>query len=557
MADNFNLSGLDLVDNPAQDSLDLSGLLPIGEENGSPPTAPNIQDAGHTPRMLAGDLLRAPVSGTLGIVDAAARLPTWAYNTLRPDSLPAVDYPPSLNGAVQGKLDNYLPTPQNPQEQNLSAGMRNAMFGVPGVIGGMVANGIQQQPIGQENINIAGRDLGVSPNDIASNAAGLISAGALSPKPLVMGNVADSEAGRLAKINMEHNIPVYPTDVLPPTSAIGGFLNFMNATPLSGKEGRGAEQSAALGRGATGAIGEDSPVITPPVMNMAYNRISKTYEDFGNNNDVTPQAGTDIINKIGQLQNGPWATLGEDVQKRLQAQIDNNFVPKFNNNYSIDGSNWHKLQSGLGADARSTTDPEYSNALYDMQQIVRGGMRQSLPPAQMAPFDAANAQYRAMLALEKSAKAGLGTGQVSPSALLSGVSKIYPDTIYNDPSTLPQLAQSSQLLKQAQASSDKFNLNLHRQPFEAGQIAALAATPIGAVLNRTMNTALTPLDFSNPYGAGFGRTLQGLATSNSSNDEDIPHITIHPHAHGGFISNTLNGYSQDQINSEIARRGLK
>lgn len=549
MVDNFDLTGLQSMDNASP--FDLSGLSPVGAQgasDGSSSANSDVQDAWHTPRMLAGDLLRAPSSGALGIVDATARLPPWIYNTFRPSSTSPVDYPPSLNSAFQGKLDKYLPTPQTPQEQVLSAGMRNAMFGVPGAIGGMASQAIQQQPIGQQNINIAGRDMGVSPNDIASTGVGLLSSGALSPKPLVMGDVADSEQGRLAQINMAHNIPVYPTDVVSPSSVTGSFLNFMNSTPLSGKEGRGAEQSAALGQAATGAMGENSPVITPPVMNAAYTRLQKTYQDFGKNNDVNPQGGTDIINKIDSLQNGPWATLGDDVQKRLQTQIDNNLLPKLNNDYSMDGEDWHSLQTGLGADARKASDPEYSNALYDMQQVVRGGMRQSIPPEQMAAFDAANAQYRAMLALEKSTKAGMGTGQVSPSALLAGSSKIYPDTIYNDSNTIPQLAQSSQLLKQAQSNSDKFTLGLHRQPFEAGQIAAFAATPFGAVLNRTMNTQLTPLDFTHPYIGGIGRGVLGSAIANSDDQN---------HAKGGFISNALgHGFSKNQINAEIKRRGL-
>lgn len=483
----------------------------------------------HTAAMLGGDLLRSPVNAALGIVDTTARLPAWAYNTFRPDGSSPVAYPPSLNQGVQGILDKYLPVPQTSEEQVLSSGMRNAAFGPAGVIGGAAANVIQQQPVGQDNIDIAGRDIGVSPNDIASNAAGMLASGALSPKPLFMGDVAKSEAGRLAQINMKNDIPVYPTDVLPQSSAWGSILNFMNSSPLSGASQRGAEQSAALGHAVTGAMGEDSPVITPTVMNAAYKRLSNQYEDFGKNNDVSPQAGSDFLNKLDQLQKGPWSTLGADVQKRLQAQIDNNVLPKLNNNYSIDGEDWHTMQTGFGSDARRASDPEYSSALYDMQQASRGAMRQSIPTNDMAQFDATNAQYRAMLALEKATKQGMGSGDVSPSALLAGSSKLYPDTIYDDPNTIPQLAQSSQLLKQAQANSDKFNLNLHRQPLEAGQIASMAATPLNAVLNRTMNTRLTPYDFSAPWSAALGRGAKGMVIANPQQQ----------HAKGGLITDKI------------------
>lgn len=463
----------------------------------------------HTPAMLAGDLVRSVPSAAAGIVDATDRVVPWAYNTFRPSSMPPVDYPPSINQAIQGQLDKVLPSPQNPMEQNLSAGMRNAMFGPAGVVGGFAANAIQQQPFGQNNISVGGRDIGISPNDIAATTAGLVSQGALSPKPLMMDNIKNSEAGRLAEVNMENNIPVYPTDVAQ-RGPLSGLLQFLNSTPLSGKEGRGAEQQSALNSAVVKPMGAKGDVLSPKVMESNADRLGHAYQDFAKNNDVTPQAGSNMLSSIGRAQND-WGGFSSDNARRLNWFVDNKILPRMNSNMSMDGTSWHKVFKDAGDQLRNTDDPELASGFKSIREAASNAMGQSVSPDQWGKFQQLNSQYRAMLALESATKQGLGTGNATPQALLTGVSKIYPDTIYNDPNTLPQLAQGAQLLRQAQKNSDKYTMSQHRMPVEAGQVAAYAATPFGALFNRTMNTQITPLDWSNPYAAGFGRAARGMA----------------------------------------------
>jgi hypothetical protein len=471
--------------------------------------APNDPSNSHTLAMLGGDLLRSPVNAAAGIVDTTARVPTWAYNTLRPSWAEPIDYPPSINQAVQSQLDKVLPTPQNTGEQILSSGARNAVFGPAGVVGGMAAGGIYSQPYGQQNINVDGRDIGISPSDIGATVAGMASQGALSPKPFMMNDIKNSEAGRLAKINMDQGVPVYPTDVAT-QGPLAGILQFLNSTPLSGKVGRGAEQQTALNAAAVKSMGARGGVLSPPVMGATADRLGQGYQDFAKNNNVTPQAGSSMLSEIGTAQND-WGGMSADNARRLNWFVDNKVMPRMNGDLSMDGTAWHNVFKDAGEALRNTDDPELASGYKSIREASSNAMQNSLPPDQWAPFQQLNSQYRAMLALESATKQGLGTGNAAPQALLSGVSKIYPDTIYNDPNTLPQLAQGAQLLKQAQRNSDKYTMGQHKMPAEAGQFAAYAATPFGAIFNRTMNTPITPLDWSNPYGAGFGRGVRGAA----------------------------------------------
>lgn len=459
-----------------------------------------------------GDLLRGAVSAPLAITDLAARIPTWGYNTFRPDSLPKIDYPPSLSALANEGLDKLgLPQPQNTLEKYQSAAVRNWPFGAGGMMAGMAAQGINDAPIGgDKNITIGDRDIGISPKDIASNVVGALAMGALSPKPAMMKGIANSEEGRLAQINESQGIPTYLSDVAEPESTTGKVLNFLNNTPMSGSGARGAEQQAALNEAAITPMGATGNILSPKVMGETADRLGKVYSDFGKTYDVSPQAGSQMVGEIGNLQTS-WKKLPESTQSQLNAYVDQDVLPALDNNYAMGGEKWSKLQSSIGRDARRTTDPQLESALYDLQSTIRDGMRKSVSPQDYGKFDAANSQYRAMLALESANKAGLGKGNVSPQALLQGVNKIYPDTLYNDPNALPQLSQSSQLLKNAQKNADKMQMNLHRSPLEVGQWASIAATPFGALFNRTLNTKIEPMDWNRPYTAAFSRALQGGA----------------------------------------------
>lgn len=470
-------------------------------------------DPTHGTELALGDVARGVAGAAPRIVDATDRVVPWAYNTFRPDSVDPVPYPPSLNGIVQDALTNAgLPTPQNATERITSGAIQNIPFGPAGVLGGAAGAGIQELPYGQKNINVAGRDVGISPNDLAATGANMLSMGALSPKPLAMGDVAKSEAGRLAKIDMQNGIPVYPTDVLPENSVIGSGLNFINNTPFSGKQGRAAAQDTALTAAANKTMGEDGDVISPPVLNKAFTRLGQGYEDFSKKYDVSPAASSQLLGDLVNYQTNQMRFLSGDNVNRVTEHI-RDITDAIDPNGTISGGRWQSLQSELGRKARSTADPEYEQSLYDLQGKMRGAMRSSIAPDDMGEFDTLNSQYRAALALEKASKAAIGTGVAKPQALETGVSKIYPNYASNDPNPLPQLTQGAQLLKQSKGNTRDFSTNMRYTPGDVGQVASWAASPLGALLNRTLNTRITPMDLAHPYGAAAYRGLLGASAT--------------------------------------------
>lgn len=455
-----------------------------------------------------GELARGVAGAPASVFDLGTHLPTWAYNTFRPDSMPAVDYPPSLNSAIQGQLDKILPGPQAGDFSSAHL-LQAAPFGV----GGMLTAGAGQalndvNPGGNKNIQIGSRDIGVSPNDVATGLMGMASQGALSPKPALMGGIKESVPGKLSGKLAANDIPTYLNDVIPQDSAWGKIFGYTDNLPFSGRGGRESQQALASTSAALKTIGEDGHELTPEVMKNADSRISNGFESFGKNNDISSQAGSNLINEVNTLKKGKWATFGEDVQKRLAAQVKNNLSTKFNSDYTMDGKDWGSAQRSFGADARSTSDSDYANGLYDLQNATRNAMRKSITPDQWKPFDTLNNQYRSMLALEPAAKKAIGTGTIDPTALQTGVNKIYPNYVYDDPNALPQLTQGMQLLKN-QKSTPVTDLYKYGWAGDVPQAALMAASPVLGPLNRMLNTQITPLDRAHPYGAAFGRLMQG------------------------------------------------
>lgn len=254
-------------------------------------------------------------------------------------------------------------------------------------------------------------------------------------------------AARLVPIAEQNDIPLRQTDVAGPNSFFGKIASYLNDAPFSGAKKFSVEQQQAANKAIAATMGENANAITPETMQNADNRIGQGYEDFAKNNNVQPQNGKAFLKGIGDLQQ-EWETLDADTQRRLNAQIEKKILPRMNPDGSISGENWNSIQSQLGRDARSAkNNPDYQLALYDLQQRVRGAMRNGLPPDQANKFDTLNSQYRAMLAIEPAAAKAVATGNLDPADLQSGVKRIYRDYAYNDQNALPQLTQALQLLK--------------------------------------------------------------------------------------------------------------
>jgi hypothetical protein len=159
-------------------------------------------------------------------------------------------------------------------------------------------------------------------------------------------------------------------------------------------------------------------------------------------------------------------------------------------------------------------NPDIAYAGFEIRKALDDAMEQSLPKNIKGVLRQNSANYRSLLALEPAAKKGVTSGDVDPSALQSGVSKIYPNYIYNDPNALPQLTQSLQFLKSDKSSpvNDLQKAGLLGQALQAG---LYAGSPLIGPLHRVINPRISSKDFTFARQEALAKALQSFAFGES------------------------------------------
>lgn len=363
--------------------------------------------------------------------------------------------------------------------------------------------------------------------DFAGQMMGGVLAGT-SPKSVIMNANKDSEAVRLAKILTDKNIPVYLNDVLPEGSAYKSASELLGDLPFAGKSSRVAAQQEGLNSALAKEMGMDSKAITPPVMSRAADEAGDVFKFIGDNYNISKPQTSQLLNDLSVMQ-GKFNGLDPKSANPLNYHI-NDILDKVGNTGELSGTAYSQVRSDLGRLARSTTDPQVEIGAYSIQKKLDNAMAPSIPKDMQSIFSGNRQYYRNMIALEPAAKKSIGTGNINPTALEQGVSKVYPNYIYDDAASMPQLTQGAQLLnaKGGNLAATTPMQNFVRQYGWGGdtaQLALLGGSPVLGPMARLMNPKLLPKDFSefsNWKGEGgdiskaLGRALMSLPASTIS-----------------------------------------
>lgn len=458
----------------------------------------------------------------LGIIDTTDRIVPWAANLISDTKIP---YPTSFNAAYQGFVNkNFnLPSPRNAVENYINAvgmgaagggtvaGLPGAIAGVGAGIGGQIGHDL---PLSEKNISIMGKDIGVSPQDIASTTGGLIGGGIASPKQYIMPKSAGSNQARLAQILMNNDVPVYLKDILPENSTLKSAIGLVEDLPFSGASTKYAERQNALNNAVASQMGTNAKDVSAPNMERASNIIGDTYDMFGKNYDISPQHTYNLVKALGDIET---KSLGVDPQAQtaISSQINNNIMPKLSSS-GMSGEAYNSVRSDLSRMGRNS-NPDISNAGYEIRSALDNAMKNSMPQDLANALMENNSNYRNMIALEQAAKKGIVTGNVDPQALQSGVSRIFPNYEYNDLNSLPQLTQGAQLLKSDSASPV---LDLKRAGFlgEAAQAGLYASSPILGFLRASnfLNPQLSAKDFAMTKSQALSNALNSMGINQAS-----------------------------------------
>lgn len=451
-------------------------------------------DVGHNLAVVGSGLIRGIPALPLGIVDTAARIPTWAANTATGSVLP---YPPSANAAYQDYVNKNLDLakPQDTFEDYIDSTLKGISGGPAGTAGALAARTAQNIPVSDENLKIGNRDLGISPKDITTTVAGLVGGGVATPKTLTLGRPSfpDSPQAYLASKLMEQNVPVALSDVMP-DGALRGAVQWLGNAPLSGLSGRLEKQQAAATQAATGNIGVPSDSLTTKTMQTAKGNAGGVFNDVGKYASIPEQGVNSLFDSLMKVQQEA-KSFGPLAQAKVNNVIEHDFLPRVDQNGELGGVDYNSLRHGFNKMSMNS-DSEVRDAGGQMAHALNRTMMQALPDDKAQQLGEALSNYRGMHALEPAVKADMGTGNVDASKLQSGADRVYGNYEYNDPASLSQLAQGMQLLTRPQNPAQDF-LKANYGSDISG--VANAAKDIGSAATlgipyRLMNPQLSPSD---------------------------------------------------------------
>lgn len=168
--------------------------------------------------------------------------------------------------------------------------------------------------------------------------------------------------------------------------------------------------------------GVDAKRATPEVIDQAFGRIGKQFDDLGARNQIVPdrKLATDMQSTINEYG----AMVPESARAPIVENLTNDIVDTFRRNHSLGGAEYQALRSRLDKASRSArADPQLSDALGGLRNALDSAMERSIAannPADAGAWREARRQYKNMLVLEKAATgAGENAAQgiISPSQL--------------------------------------------------------------------------------------------------------------------------------------------
>lgn len=370
---------------------------------------------------LPGDMQRGMKQGGDWVAEKLFGAPDPATKS-KMDELAAVAKPLPSSSDIQGVVNKTTGfTPYQPKTTPGKYANRAAEFLPGGVLTGTVGGAIR---------------FGVLPG-LASEGAGQATEGTRA-EPYA--RLAAALAAPLA-VNVARRV-VTPFPTSPERQAATAVLKKEGVTDLTAGQTSGSQKlrytESELGghRGAammdrqaeqfTAAalrrVGENANRATPEVVNRAFDRIGKQFDDLAARNTLGPvdqKLADDLVGQNGVLtmyrDGGGTAPIVDktiiDIGQRLSA------------NGVLSGEYYKATTSRLARVARETNDSDLKIALLDIRSALDDAMERSIAasnPADLGAWREARRQYRDILVIEKAAT-GAGEnaamGLISPSAL--------------------------------------------------------------------------------------------------------------------------------------------
>lgn len=274
--------------------------------------------------------------------------------------------------------------------------------------------------------------------------------------------------------------------------------------PFAGGKLASMEQEAGeqFTRAALRRIGEDAPRATPEVIDGAFKRIGKQFDNVASRN--TALVDRQFANDVAAVQK-EYDFVANPLQKSvMQSAVDDVLKVIQQNNGIIPGAQYQAMRSRIGDAARATkmSDGELSSAFYGLQRALDDTMERSIAAtgnkADIAAWKEARNQYQNILVIER---AITGAGENTALGLISPPQLARAATAQNRRGYARGQGDFSELAHAGEAI-------LKPMP-QSGTAPRAYAQSIPAILGAGMGAALT----GGPGGAAGGAAAGGILSA--------------------------------------------
>lgn len=340
----------------------------------------------------------------------------------------------------------------------------------------------------------------------------------------------------LAKTALEkYNIPLTRAQL--GTSKIAKTVeSAIEKVPFSGAEGFRIKQQKAFNKAISKTIGEDADQLTSEIINKAYEKTGKLFDDALKGRTV--KISDDVLNQIGALEDDAINSLTGET-----AKIVRNNITKVMKDIAADGTmpgeKINSLRSEITRILRRTKN-DASPYLSDLRDIIVDASVDGAPGAREM-LNKGRLQYKNLKTIEPLA-AENPRGDISPAKLTGKVRQSYSDFARGGGGDLGELARIGQaFLKDTIPDSGTAQramaytglMGMPASVLSGGNLSATLGAPLmGVGLARGFNALNTaqPLvrgavTHAMPELAPYTRDIQRGMTGNMNG---IPRITITP-----------------------------
>jgi len=249
----------------------------------------------------------------------------------------------------------------------------------------------------------------------AVTALGAGAAGKLASK---LAPAADEGLKTVGKLANKYNIPVAVSQITD-SPAINNLQKISREIVGSGWNTFKDKQDRAFTKALTNTFGQDSEKFTPELMDKAFGRLGKKFDEFGKgktfnlNSKELNQLADDVLNYDTAYSTEAIKAFKKEI-KNLQTQIKDG---------TISGERLNFARNRLNKLARKTNDFDKNELFKDAENIIVDILTEGDEAAAKA-LSKTKQEYKNLLVIEPVAVKAKG-GAISPTTLNNRVSKIY------------------------------------------------------------------------------------------------------------------------------------